>query len=48
MTDKIEKCGYCLEDLEGGTFIIEGEKRVYLCSGGCLNNYEKEKQKTLR
>ena len=37
---KCEKCGYCLDDIEGGTF-IDGKKKVYFCSGKCLNNYEK-------
>ena len=41
--NKMEKCGYCLEEIEGGTFIIKGEKKVYFCSGKCLNSYEKEK-----
>jgi len=43
-TDQIEKCGYCLNEIEGGTLIIESEKKVYFCSGGCLNSYEREKK----
>ena len=42
--DKIEKCGYCLEEIEGGTFIIKGEKKVYFCSGDCADKYELEKK----
>lgn len=38
----MEKCGYCMDEIEGGTF-IGNEQRIYICSGECLDAYEKEK-----
>lgn len=40
---KTVKCGYCIAKIKGGTF-IEGKKRTYICSGKCLDAYEKEKK----
>lgn len=44
MVNEIKKCRYCMDEIKGGTF-IEGKKKVYLCSGECLDAYEKERGK---
>ena len=40
----MKKCGYCIEGIEGGAFVKEGKKEVYICSGECLDAYEKERK----
>lgn len=42
MKNKIIHCGYCFEEIEGGVY-IDGAKRIYFCSGDCVDKYEKEK-----
>ena len=37
-------CNHCYEYTEGGTYIEEKGKKLYFCSGKCLEEYKKRKK----
>ncbi len=38
-------CNHCEEYTEGGTYIEEKGKKLYFCSGKCLEEYKKKEIK---
>lgn len=33
-------CAICFIDIEGGTYIEKEGRKIYFCSGNCLNEFE--------
>ena len=34
-------CASCFEEISGGVFIVKNKKKIYFCSGECLEEFEK-------
>lgn len=36
-------CYNCLTEISGGTYTFKNNKKIYFCSGKCLDKYEENK-----